>query len=185
MKKIIYFTLITNLLLFFACKKNNVSSKQNTVETTTVKNDLISEEKESAITAINYSNCPTPVNCSLTLKATIETFNVYKHNSSAYILYKAKMAIDADGSPQAYGPNNSGLDWTANAGSPGNWWGVVTDVSGNPIIQGPSDPFPGLYVSTTSLVNSAFSTTNPLRYVNSSTIPFFVLYKIYALELCL
>lgn len=115
------------------------------------------------------------VNCDLTLRTTIEGFNVYEHNPSGSIMYKAKLYIDADGSPRAYGPNNSGLDWTANAGSPGNWWGVVTDVNGEPIIQGAGDPYPGMYVSTTSLVNSAYPSNNPLRYTNSETVPFFVL----------
>lgn len=115
------------------------------------------------------------VNCDLTQITTIEGFKVYNHNPTGVIMYKAKMYIDADGSPRAYGPSNSGLDWTANAGSPGNWWGVVTDNNGDPIIQGSGDPYPGMYVSTTSLVNSAFSSTNPSRYVNSETVPFFVL----------
>jgi len=115
------------------------------------------------------------VNCDLTLETTIQGFDVYKHNPTGAILYKAKMYIDADGSPRAYGPNNSGLDYTANAGSPGNWWGIATDNNGNPIIQSSGDPYPGMYVATTSLVNSAYSSSNPLRYVNSETIPFFVL----------
>src|SRR3990172_2424520 len=95
----------------------------------------------------------TPVNCDLTLITTIEGFDVYNHNPTGVTMYKAKMYIDADGSPRAYGPSNSGLDWTANAGSPGNWWGVVTDNNGDPVIQGSGDPFPGMYVSSTSLVN--------------------------------
>lgn len=115
------------------------------------------------------------VNCDLTLITTIEGFDAYEHNPSGAIIYKAKMAIDADGSPRAYGPNDSGLDWTANAGYPGNWWGVVTDGNGDPVIQGPGDPYPGMYVSTTSLVNSAYGITNPLRYTNSETVPFYVL----------
>lgn len=115
------------------------------------------------------------VNCDLTLKTTIETFKVYKHNPSGAILFKAKMYIDADGSPRAYGPNNSGLDYTANAGYPGNWWGVVTNSNGNPIIQGSGSPYPGMYVSTTSLVNNSYSSTSPSHYVNSEAIPFFVL----------
>ncbi len=117
----------------------------------------------------------TPVTCDLTLITTIEGFDVYNHNPTGVTMYKAKMYIDADGSPRAYGPSNSGLDWTANAGSTGNWWGVVTDNNGNPIIQSSGDPFPGMYVSTTSLVNSSYSSTNPLRYANSETVPFFVL----------
>ncbi|HEU4716246.1 MAG TPA: T9SS type A sorting domain-containing protein, partial [Bacteroidia bacterium] len=60
-----------------------------------------------------------------------------------------------------------------NAGYTGNWWGVVADASGqNPIQQGPTDPYPGMYVSTTSLVNSNYAIPNPLRYVNSETVPF-------------
>ncbi|OFY87284.1 MAG: hypothetical protein A3F72_17455 [Bacteroidetes bacterium RIFCSPLOWO2_12_FULL_35_15] len=117
-----------------------------------------------------------PVVCDLTLITTLQTFNVYNHNPTGVTMYKAKMYIDADGSPRAYGPNNSGLDWTANAGSTGNWWGVVADATGtNPILQSASDPYPGMYVSTTSLVNSAYPSTNPLRYTNSETVPFFVL----------
>lgn len=115
------------------------------------------------------------VNCDLTLKTTIQGFKVYKHNPSSAIMFRAKLTIDADGSPRAYGPNNSGLDYTANAGSPGNWWGVVTNNSGNPIIQGSGSPYPGMYVSTTSLINTAYAATSPFRYVNSEAIPFFVL----------
>lgn len=115
------------------------------------------------------------VNCNLTLKTTIQGFKVYKHNPSGTIMFRAKMAIDADGSPRAYGPNNSGLDYTANAGSPGNWWGVVTNNNGNPVIQGSGSPYPGMYISTTSLVNNSYSSTNTLHYVNSEAIPFFVL----------
>ena len=118
---------------------------------------------------------PPPVNCSKTLLTTIEGFNVYKHTASGAIMYRAKMAIDADGSPRAYGPNNSGLDYTANAGSSGNWWGVVTDANGNPIVQGSSDPYPGMYVSTTSLVDNVYGSTKTQHYVNSEAIPFFVL----------
>lgn len=115
------------------------------------------------------------VNCDLTYLTTIENFAVYTHNPSGAILYRAKMSIDADGSPRAYGPNNSGLDWTANAGYPGNWWGIVTDQNGDPVIQGSGDPYPGMYVSTTSLVQSGYATTNPLRYVDSENIPYIAL----------
>ena len=117
----------------------------------------------------------TQVNCYLTYLTSIENFDVYTHVPSGAILYRAKFAVDADGCPRAYGPNNTGLDWTANAGYPGNWWGVVTDVNGDPIIQGPGDPYPGMYVSTTSLVQSGYSNSNPLRYVDSENIPYIAL----------
>lgn len=153
------------LILVLGCKKEGLN----------IAEDILQSRNAQQINSLSYSTCPTSINCNLTLKTTIQTFNVYLHNTSGSILFKAKLAIDADGSPQAYGPNNTGLDYTANAGSPGNWWGVVTDNNGNPVIQGSGDPFPGMYVSTTSLVNSAYSSTNPLRYVNSETVPFFVL----------
>ena len=84
------------------------------------------------------------VSCSMTYERTLQGFDVYIHNPSGATMYRAKMYIDADGSPRAYGPNNSGLDYTANAGYPGNWWALVTDASGNPILQGAADPYPGI-----------------------------------------
>ncbi len=110
--------------------------------------------------------------CNLTYERTLAGFDVYIHNPSGATMYKAKMYIDADGSPRAYGPNNSGLDWTANAGYPGNWWALVCDASGNPILQTASNPYPGMYVCATSLVNSQYGLSNPLRYVNSETVPY-------------
>lgn len=80
------------------------------------------------------------------------------------------LAVDADGAPNAYGPNNTGLDYTANAGHDGNWYGIVTDASGTPIVQGATDPCPGFYVSTTSLQDHSKATTDPHRYVDSTKI---------------
>jgi hypothetical protein len=93
------------------------------------------------------------------------------------------LAIDADGSPKAYHPPTSsnssgsppGLDYLANAGSPGNWWGIATDSSGKPYIQTASDPAPGFYVSTTALEDGSKQTRDPARYVDSGRIPFIVL----------
>ncbi len=126
-------------------------------------------------TFLLFSELNSQVNCNLQYLTTIQNYDVYKHTPSGAILFRAKFAVDADGCPRAYGPGNSGLDWTANAGSPGNWWGVVTDGSGNPVIQGSGDPYPGMYVSTTSLVRSGYSNSNPLRYVDSENIPYIAL----------
>ncbi|MBS0658183.1 MAG: hypothetical protein JSR82_08050 [Verrucomicrobia bacterium] len=66
--------------------------------------------------------------------------------------YTAPAAIDYDGDPFAYAPPTSGLptsDYLANAGRPGNWWGLETDTgkpSGTPKVR--SD---GYYISQTSL----------------------------------
>jgi hypothetical protein len=103
--------------------------------------------------------------------------NLYQVDNA--VLFTAGMTVDADGSPRAYNPVSSkGLDALANAGHPGNWWGIATNngkASGEPVIQGDSEPAPGFYVSTTSLENFAFPETRQARYVDASTIPFIVL----------
>jgi hypothetical protein len=67
------------------------------------------------------------------------------------------------------------LDFLANAGEPGNWYGIATDKAGAPYIQGPKDPFPGFYVSTTALIaNPKLPIWDPNRYVNSETVPYIV-----------
>src|ERR1700722_18184519 len=55
--------------------------------------------------------------------------------SSAFF-YEAGMSIDADGAPNAYSPDNAGLDDLDNAGSPGDWWALAVDANGEPYIQG-------------------------------------------------
>ena len=88
------------------------------------------------------------------------------------------MAIDADGHPFAYHPDNSGLDDLKHAGYQGNWWGIAThdaSASGEPIIQKADDPAPGYFVSTTSLINPDYNFDNPLRYVDAAAFPYFVL----------
>lgn len=95
------------------------------------------------------------------------------------LFFEAGMGIDADGSPRAYHPDSGmGLDALANAGRPGRWWGVATDTGradGTPVLQGPDDPAPGFYVSTTSLHDPSKAHTDPARYVDAETMPYFVL----------
>ena len=89
--------------------------------------------------------------------------------------YESGMTIDADGAPNAYHPDNLGLDDLANAGGPGNWPGLAKDANGEPLIQGPNDPFPGYYISTTALADRSKPANDPSRYVDASKIPFIVL----------
>lgn len=63
------------------------------------------------------------------------------------VSFVAGMTIDADGGRRTYAPAGSGLkglDYLSNAGRPGNWYGLVCDPRGDPIIA-PS----GYYVSPT------------------------------------
>ncbi len=94
---------------------------------------------------------------------------------SQAFFYESGMTIDADGAPNAYHPDNTGLDDLANAGTPGRWEGLAKDGDGEPFIQGPDDPFPGYYVSATALADRAKPVNDPTRYVDASKIPFVVL----------
>ena len=102
----------------------------------------------------------------------------------------SQIDVDADGAngqhgqPPAYAPDGypgpKPLDVLADAGSPGQWWGIVTDSSGNPIVQSESDPCPGAYVSPTSLQllkpdGSHYASTDPMAYVDAATVPFLVI----------
>lgn len=90
------------------------------------------------------------------------------------VSFMGGLMVDADGSSRAYGPDGKGLDYLANAGHPGNWWGVAT-VNGVPVIQGPHDPAPGFYVSTTALRNAGYPPTDPRAYQDSELISFIVI----------
>jgi Fungal chitosanase of glycosyl hydrolase group 75 len=83
--------------------------------------------------------------------------------------FRAGMAIDADGSPRAYHPDNIGLDDLVHAGKPGNWYGIAT-IDGDPVVQ-PN----GYYVSTTAFVDSSKSESDPDRYVDSEQVPYIAL----------
>src|SRR5450631_808782 len=85
------------------------------------------------------------------------------------------MSIDADGAPNAYHPDDTGLDELANAGSPTRWDGIIADQEGNPLIQEESDPFPGYYISCTSLADENKDFTDPTRYVDATDIPYVAL----------
>jgi hypothetical protein len=102
---------------------------------------------------------------------------VFKLAGSSALFFRAGMTIDADGSPHAYHPNgHSGLDALANAMNGSKFVGVVTNASGDPVVQGPNDPAPGFFVSPTSLADASISSRrDPRRYVNSETVPYIAL----------
>lgn len=104
--------------------------------------------------------------------------------------FKSGMTIDADGAPNAYHPDDSGkgckkenllkgLDCLSHAGFPKGRWDYMLAVNKKgdyPAIQGKNDPYPGYFVSMTALFDKKIKNKrNPKRYVNSNTIPYFVL----------
>jgi hypothetical protein len=100
---------------------------------------------------------------------------IWHMSGDTAFFYEAGMTIDADGAPNAYHPDNTGLDDLSNAGSPGNWYGLAKDADGEPIVQGPDDPFPGYYVSATALTDRTKPMNDPAHYVDSTKIPYIVL----------
>ena len=108
--------------------------------------------------------------------ATINRTEVMYDSLTNVLHWTAGMNIDADGSPRAYHPvSDSGADALANAGHAGNWWGIVTDKYGKPLIQGKDDPAPGFYISCTALVDRTKNDTDCARYVNADSIPYVVI----------
>ncbi len=92
------------------------------------------------------------------------------------LVLEGGMSIDADGAPRAYSPTpEAGLDALEHAGSPEGWNGIATDDDGDPILQGPEDPAPGYYVSTTALEDHAYPPERQQRYVDASVVPYLAL----------
>ena len=100
---------------------------------------------------------------------------IWKLPDSSAFFFVSGMMIDADGAPNAYNADDMGLDELSNAGEPGNWQGVIQDKDGNPIVQGSDDPYPGYYISCTSLFDRTKAPLDPARYVDASKIPYIVL----------
>ena len=93
--------------------------------------------------------------------------------------FTSGMTIDADGSPRAFHPiSKKGLDDASHAGHTGNWWGILTDngdTNGKPLIQGPNDPAPGYYISTTGIQDLSKGENDPRRYADAEKVPYVVL----------
>ncbi|MEW6122104.1 MAG: M15 family metallopeptidase [Pseudomonadota bacterium] len=81
--------------------------------------------------------------------------------------FMAKLAVDADGAPRAYHPENKGsFDWLANI-TKGDRHGIQgTDAVG---------PAEGFFVSATSLADPAYPENDTRRYVDASLVPYIVL----------
>lgn len=102
--------------------------------------------------------------------------NVYQLLPDSVIFFKADFDLDADGSPRAYHPNNTGTLHNDNGRDvkTGKWFAVVTE-NGVPVVQNSNDPFPGYYLSTTSLELKNYPPRDYRRYINADSIPYVVL----------
>jgi hypothetical protein len=123
-------------------------------------------------------NCPTKhllFNYEDDRHSQVREIPIWQSGDGNVIFFTTGMTIDADGAPNAYNPDDTGLDELANAGAPGHWEGIVQDKDGNPFVQGPDDPYPGYYVSCTTLADWSKPLTDPTRFVDATRIPYIVL----------
>ena len=99
-------------------------------------------------------------------------------DGSAYLFQTAHKSYDADGAPDAYHPDGTGLDDNRNAGWPGtNWWpAVLVPDPANPSVPyvQPDGPFAGYFVARTTLTDSSRPDTDPAKYVDATTVPYLV-----------
>jgi len=91
-----------------------------------------------------------------------------------------KMTVDVDGAPNAYGPpGKPALDFEKNAHTGGTLHGPIVGYlteHGRPVIQGPRDPMPGYYISTTDFRDdSIVDDRDPRKYVDATKINYVVL----------
>ena len=100
---------------------------------------------------------------------------IWRLQDDAAFFFASGMMIDADGAPNAYNAENTGLDDLSNAGQSGHWDGIIVDDEGNPAVQGPDDPFPGYYISCTALSDRTKGRFDPTRFVDASKIPYIAL----------
>jgi hypothetical protein len=108
----------------------------------------------------------------MNLVKTVDGVKVYRDQNA--LVYKTGATVNGDGSPHCYHPDDEqALDYLANAGSPGNWWGIYAP-NGQPVVQSVYHPAPGYYISTTALVNPAQPEDHPDHYIDSERYPFCV-----------
>lgn len=97
--------------------------------------------------------------------------------SAAYFYVTKRMAIDADGAPNAYHPEDKGIDALKNAGYPGpGWKGVLVPDPADPLrpfVQAEGE-YAGYFLAMTTLEDLALPVTDPRRYVDARTVPYMV-----------
>lgn len=100
-------------------------------------------------------------------------------NNLAYAYETNHTAVDADGAPNAYHPDDIGLDALANAGYPhSSWWKDVLVPDPNhptrPYVQ-PSGEYEGYFVAMTSLRAPNGARSDPSTYVDATRFPYVVI----------
>ncbi|OUS24809.1 hypothetical protein A9Q99_23395 [Gammaproteobacteria bacterium 45_16_T64] len=106
---------------------------------------------------------------------------LYKNDDDAqraYFFVNDQVAVDAGGAPNAYHPEDKGLDYLVNAGYPDStWWPdvLVSDPKNQSVAYlQPSGEFEGYFISKTTLEDQDKSVFDVQRYVDATTVPYVV-----------
>ncbi len=96
---------------------------------------------------------------------------VFRRAGASAVVYFSGIEIDADGAPNAYHPEDKGIDALVHAGSPGNWWALALDKDANPVVQHRGE-YSGFYVSTTwlSREDDGFSESDPEYWLDARSV---------------
>jgi hypothetical protein len=98
-------------------------------------------------------------------------------NGRTYFYATGRMAVDADGAPNAYHPGDRGIDALANAGFPDRGWTSVLVIDPadrrKPFVQTEGE-FSGFFIAKTTLQDTRLPVTDVRRYVDSRQVPYIV-----------
>jgi LysM repeat protein len=110
------------------------------------------------------------------LQASLKIWKAVSKKAPDAYFFVSKLEVTAAGNPKAYHRSSDlAYEFLRKAGIAGYWWGLVTDSSGNPIVQGANDPAPGYYISRTALSDCKKPVNDPTRYLDSAVIPYIAL----------
>jgi Fungal chitosanase of glycosyl hydrolase group 75 len=108
-----------------------------------------------------------------------QIINIYKHQVHKVYYFRSKLAVDYDGAPKAYHKDkDKGFDKLSNI-SESN---LVKNADGSFYEQSSGDS-KGYYVSKTSIFNRNMTDTNPNKWTDAMTLPYFVLPNFFVTQL--
>ncbi len=110
------------------------------------------------------------------LQATLKIWKAVSKKEPSAFFFISKLAVTAAGSTKAFHRNSElAFEFLNKAGIDGYWWGLVTDSSGNLLVQGRNDPAPGYYISRTALSDCTKPVNDQTRYLDATVIPYIAL----------
>jgi hypothetical protein len=145
-----------------------------------VGNDTFTRAMALGFKPLPHHNDPAPSAKKVKVKDIADGVTIWKLPAGEAVFFTSDLDVDADGSPMAYGPGNSGLDNNGNAQDPvssGKWNPnvLLLDANKQPVQQAADDLAPGFFLCFSTLQDTSQPRNRARRYVDALTIPFMVL----------